>query len=109
MKKFIAVISVFTVFALLFFSLPWSRPPGRAQESQAVSKIGGRLARDLRVKEARLHRADQGQPQDGSKNALDNVPVKDPTTQQLFIYFEKRPTRSQLGELEALGITPYPD
>ena len=35
--------------------------------------------------------------------------VTDMSKQMVFIHFDEEPTQAQIEELEAMGITPYPD
>jgi len=118
-KKKTKMIGAILILALLIFtSMPEvyavaSQPPrtgGQAISSEAPAtgaKVSALLSLQIGVKT----RCQQILPTSGELSMMRQTGIRmdDLAMQRIFIHLAQEPTPSQIDELEAMGITPYPD
>ena len=115
-KKYIAVLGVLALLIPLGFSGLFQVPPASAQDGESNAKVSGLLR--LQV-EAKLGAAEvsaapvmlKAPLQQESVSILQALGIGPESldSQRIFIHFTREPTQSQIEELEAMGITVYPD
>ena len=113
-KRYLTILVLVT---LLVQFLPGGLLQNANVEAQAPippSKISGLLEHQVQVKLQTANAGDkpalQAVQQAGQFDILEfqGLETSEPDSQQIFIHFTEKPTQAQLAELEAEGITPYP-
>ncbi len=130
MKRTITIIgTIFVLLLLIFSSMPGvqavsSQPPGSGvqavspQAPESGVKISALLSLQVDAKVRAVEAGGVTQALEALKEGRVDIlqamqamgmEVGDLNKQRVFIHLSQEPTPSQIDELEAMGITPYPD
>ena len=110
--------TIFVLLFLIFSSMPGvqavsSQPPGSG--NQAISfqapKPEAKVSALLSLQVGAKVRCQQAPPTADELSMMEQTGMrtKNLGMQRIFIHLTQEPTPSQIDELEAMGITPYPD
>ena len=109
-KKYFTILAVLVLLVPLILSEVISASVTSAQE-EGNGKVSGLLRLQVEVK---LSAREAGQLDEGQAVLMqpmreEGAAMPDLTTQRIFIHFEEKPDEMQIAELEAMGLTVYPD